>query len=88
MSDILITFKVLELLLVILSFSQAPKSVMSFMEKETNKQNNVEKFEMREPNKNKTEAKWKYKVRHPTSERAINLVFPTNHTLQCIFNVR
>lgn len=31
--------------------------------KEMLKQNNVEKFEMREQNKNKTEAKWKYKVR-------------------------
>lgn len=32
-------------------------------EKEISKQNNVEKFEIREQNKNKTEAKWKYKVR-------------------------
>lgn len=32
-------------------------------EKETSKQNNMEKFEIREQNKNKTEAKWKYKVR-------------------------
>lgn len=31
-------------------------------EKEISKQNNVEKFEIREQNKNKTEAKWKYKV--------------------------
>lgn len=48
---------------------------MSFMEKETNKQNNVEKFEMREPNKNKTEAKWKYKVRLSTIKRAEPVVF-------------
>lgn len=32
-------------------------------EKEISKQNNVDKFEIREQNKNKTEAKWKYKVR-------------------------
>lgn len=51
---------------------QAPKSVMSFMEKGTNKQNNVEKFEVREPNKNKTEAKWKYKVRLPTIKITIS----------------
>lgn len=42
---------------------QAVKNVLSVSEKETSKQNNVEKFEMREQNKNKTEAKWKYKVR-------------------------
>lgn len=36
---------------------------MSIMEKETNKPNDVKKFEMiREHNKNKTESKWKYKV--------------------------
>ncbi|XP_066527012.1 lysine-specific demethylase phf2 isoform X2 [Hoplias malabaricus] len=44
-----------------------PKTMMSFMEKETNKQNNVEKFEIREHNKNKTEAKWKYKNSKPDS---------------------
>lgn len=32
-------------------------------EKEISKQNNMDKFEIREQNKNKTEAKWKYKVR-------------------------
>lgn len=42
---------------------QAVKNVLSMSEKEISKQNNVEKFEMREQNKNKTEAKWKYKVR-------------------------
>lgn len=31
--------------------------------KEIPKQNNMEKFEIREQSKNKTEAKWKYKVR-------------------------
>lgn len=37
---------------------------MSILEKETSKPNDVAKFEMiREHNKNKTEAKWKYKVR-------------------------
>lgn len=30
--------------------------------KEIPKQNNMEKFEIREQSKNKTEAKWKYKV--------------------------
>lgn len=37
--------------------------------KEIPKQNNMEKFEIREQSKNKTEAKWKYKVR--TTETAI-----------------
>lgn len=31
--------------------------------KDIPKQNNMEKFEIREQSKNKTEAKWKYKVR-------------------------
>ncbi|XP_062842260.1 lysine-specific demethylase phf2 [Trichomycterus rosablanca] len=44
-----------------------PKSMMSFMEKDTTKQNDVKKFELREPNKNKTEAKWKYKNSKPDS---------------------
>lgn len=57
--------------------------MMSFMEKETSKQNNVEKFEMREPNKNKTEAKWKYKVR----QLRLNLVFSATHTLRSFFKV-
>ncbi len=36
---------------------------MSIMERETSKPNDVDKFKMiREHNKNKTEAKWKYKV--------------------------
>ena len=47
----------------IFPFSQAVKNVLSMSEKEISKQNNVEKFEIREQNKNKTEAKWKYKVR-------------------------
>lgn len=38
------------------------KNIPSVSEKELSKQNSVEKFEMREQNKNKTEAKWKYKV--------------------------
>jgi len=41
---------------------QAVKNVLSMSDKELSKQNNVEKFEIREQNKNKTEAKWKYKV--------------------------
>lgn len=44
-------------------FLQAVKNVLSMSEKEITKQNNMEKFEIREQNKNKTEAKWKYKVR-------------------------
>ncbi|XP_012694008.1 lysine-specific demethylase phf2 isoform X2 [Clupea harengus] len=45
---------------------KAAKSVMSPVEREPNKQNDVEKFEMRE-HKNKTEAKWKYKNSKPDS---------------------
>lgn len=44
-------------------FLQVVKNALSMSEKEMSKQNNVEKFEIREQNKNKTEAKWKYKVR-------------------------
>uniref|UniRef100_A0A668TIS2 Lysine-specific demethylase PHF2 n=1 Tax=Oreochromis aureus TaxID=47969 RepID=A0A668TIS2_OREAU len=40
-------------------------SIMS--EKEMSKQNNVEKFDIREQSKNKTEAKWKYKNSKPDS---------------------
>ncbi|KAL7837453.1 hypothetical protein SRHO_G00271640 [Serrasalmus rhombeus] len=47
--------------------AKPPKTMMSFMEKEMNKQNDVEKFEIREHNKNKTEAKWKYKNSKPDS---------------------
>lgn len=47
---------------------QVVKNVLSMSEKEMSKQNNVEKFEIREQNKNKTEAKWKYKVRIFLSE--------------------
>lgn len=44
-------------------FSQAAKNVLSVPNKESaSKQNEVEKFEVREQNKSKTEAKWKYKV--------------------------
>uniref|UniRef100_A0A4W6D2R7 Lysine-specific demethylase PHF2 n=1 Tax=Lates calcarifer TaxID=8187 RepID=A0A4W6D2R7_LATCA len=43
------------------------KNVLSMSEKEISKQNNVEKFEIREQNKNKTEAKWKYKNSKPDS---------------------
>lgn len=43
------------------------KNVLSVSEKETSKQNNMEKFEIREQNKNKTEAKWKYKNSKPDS---------------------
>lgn len=41
---------------------QAVKNALTVSEKETSKQNNKEKFEVREQNKNKTEARWKYKV--------------------------
>lgn len=58
----------------IIEIFQAVKNVLSMSEKEISKQNNVDKFEIREQNKSKTEAKWKYKVRsfqrrwcyHPT----------------------
>uniref|UniRef100_A0A3B5LQ79 Lysine-specific demethylase PHF2 n=1 Tax=Xiphophorus couchianus TaxID=32473 RepID=A0A3B5LQ79_9TELE len=43
------------------------KNVLSVSEKETSKQNNMDKFEIREQNKNKTEAKWKYKNSKPDS---------------------
>uniref|UniRef100_A0A3B4U2P8 Lysine-specific demethylase PHF2 n=1 Tax=Seriola dumerili TaxID=41447 RepID=A0A3B4U2P8_SERDU len=46
---------------------KAVKNVLSMSEKELSKQNNVEKFEIREQNKNKTEAKWKYKNSKPDS---------------------
>uniref|UniRef100_A0A4W4G5Y4 Lysine-specific demethylase PHF2 n=1 Tax=Electrophorus electricus TaxID=8005 RepID=A0A4W4G5Y4_ELEEL len=46
---------------------QATKGVVSFLEKEMNKQNDEEKFEIREHSKNKTEAKWKYKNSKPDS---------------------
>lgn len=44
-------------------FLQVVKNLLSMSAKEIPKQNNMEKFEIREQNKNKTEAKWKYKVR-------------------------
>ncbi|CAN9512187.1 unnamed protein product [Ophioblennius macclurei] len=47
--------------------TKAVKNVLSMSEKEASKQNNMEKFEMREQNKNKTEAKWKYKNSKPDS---------------------
>ncbi|XP_015258894.1 PREDICTED: lysine-specific demethylase PHF2 [Cyprinodon variegatus] len=43
------------------------KNVLSVSEKETSKQNNMDKFDIREQNKNKTEAKWKYKNSKPDS---------------------
>uniref|UniRef100_A0A1A8U7W7 Lysine-specific demethylase PHF2 n=1 Tax=Nothobranchius furzeri TaxID=105023 RepID=A0A1A8U7W7_NOTFU len=43
------------------------KTVLSPPEKDVSKQNNVDKFDMREQNKNKTEAKWKYKNSKPDS---------------------
>nr|XP_048713975.1 lysine-specific demethylase PHF2 isoform X4 [Caretta caretta] len=47
---------------------QAAKNVLSVPNKEVvNKQNEVEKFEIREHNKSKTEAKWKYKNSKPDS---------------------
>ncbi|KAM9758438.1 lysine-specific demethylase phf2 isoform 2-T2 [Menidia menidia] len=47
--------------------TKAVKNVLSMSEKEISKQNNMEKFEIREQNKNKTEAKWKYKNSKPDS---------------------
>lgn len=44
-------------------FLQVVKNLLSMSAKEIPKQNNMEKFEIREQSKNKTEAKWKYKVR-------------------------
>uniref|UniRef100_W5N9M6 Lysine-specific demethylase PHF2 n=1 Tax=Lepisosteus oculatus TaxID=7918 RepID=W5N9M6_LEPOC len=47
---------------------QASKNVIGLPEKDVlNKQNDVDKFEIREQNKNKTEAKWKYKNSKPDS---------------------
>ncbi|XP_031587383.1 lysine-specific demethylase phf2 isoform X2 [Oreochromis aureus] len=46
---------------------KAVKNVLSMSEKEMSKQNNVEKFDIREQSKNKTEAKWKYKNSKPDS---------------------
>uniref|UniRef100_A0A7N8X5Q2 Lysine-specific demethylase PHF2 n=1 Tax=Mastacembelus armatus TaxID=205130 RepID=A0A7N8X5Q2_9TELE len=46
---------------------KAVKNVLSMSEKDISKQNSVEKFEIREQNKNKTEAKWKYKNSKPDS---------------------
>uniref|UniRef100_A0A8C8RVL6 Lysine-specific demethylase PHF2 n=1 Tax=Pelusios castaneus TaxID=367368 RepID=A0A8C8RVL6_9SAUR len=47
---------------------KAAKNVLSVPNKEVaNKQNEVEKFEIREHNKSKTEAKWKYKNSKPDS---------------------
>uniref|UniRef100_A0A6Q2Z8Y1 JmjC domain-containing protein n=1 Tax=Esox lucius TaxID=8010 RepID=A0A6Q2Z8Y1_ESOLU len=43
------------------------KNVLSMSEKETCKQNDVEKFEIREQSKKQTEAKWKYKNSKPDS---------------------
>ncbi|XP_033822719.1 lysine-specific demethylase phf2 isoform X2 [Periophthalmus magnuspinnatus] len=47
--------------------AKAVKSVLSSSEKDITKQNSVDKFEIREQNKNKTEAKWKYKNSKPDS---------------------
>ncbi|XP_077386773.1 lysine-specific demethylase phf2 isoform X8 [Festucalex cinctus] len=46
---------------------KAVKNIVTMPEKETLQQNNVEKFEIREQNKNKNEAKWKYKNSKPDS---------------------
>ncbi|TNM89212.1 hypothetical protein fugu_005467 [Takifugu bimaculatus] len=43
------------------------KNLLSMSAKEIPKQNNMEKFEIREQSKNKTEAKWKYKNSKPDS---------------------
>lgn len=50
-------------LFVLLLLLQVVKNLLSMSAKEIPKQNNMEKFEIREQSKNKTEAKWKYKVR-------------------------
>lgn len=43
---------------------QTPKSVLSVPNKDTvHTQNDVERLEIREQTKSKSEAKWKYKVR-------------------------
>ncbi|XP_077948373.1 lysine-specific demethylase phf2 isoform X4 [Gasterosteus aculeatus] len=47
--------------------TKAVKNVLSVSEREMSKHNNVEKFDIREQNKNKTEAKWKYKNSKPDS---------------------
>ncbi|XP_037347018.1 lysine-specific demethylase phf2 isoform X2 [Pungitius pungitius] len=47
--------------------TKAVKNVLSVSEREMSKQNNAEKFDIREQNKNKTEAKWKYKNSKPDS---------------------
>ncbi|XP_064823451.1 lysine-specific demethylase phf2 isoform X1 [Oncorhynchus masou masou] len=46
---------------------KATKNVLSMSEKDTCKQNDLEKFEIREQNKKQTEAKWKYKNSKPDS---------------------
>uniref|UniRef100_A0AAZ3Q8Y5 Lysine-specific demethylase PHF2 n=1 Tax=Oncorhynchus tshawytscha TaxID=74940 RepID=A0AAZ3Q8Y5_ONCTS len=51
----------------VLPASQATKNVLSMSEKDTCKQNDLEKFEIREQNKKQTEAKWKYKNSKPDS---------------------
>uniref|UniRef100_A0A8C9W7Y6 Lysine-specific demethylase PHF2 n=1 Tax=Scleropages formosus TaxID=113540 RepID=A0A8C9W7Y6_SCLFO len=51
----------------ILFHVQVVKNALSVPEKEVSKQNNVDKFEIREQNKSKTEAKWKYKNSKPDS---------------------
>lgn len=64
------------------SHFQTVRNVLSMSEKEISKQNNVEKFEIREQNKNKTEAKWKYKVRtswsSPTTFLQLHVVVTAN----------
>ncbi|CAF95997.1 unnamed protein product, partial [Tetraodon nigroviridis] len=47
--------------------SEVVKNLLSMSAKEIPKQNNMEKFELREQSKNKTEAKWKYKNSKPDS---------------------
>lgn len=51
---------------------QVVKNLLSMSAKEIPKQNNMEKFEIREQSKNKTEAKWKYKVRTVRPEQLLS----------------
>uniref|UniRef100_A0A3Q2CUB3 PHD finger protein 2 n=1 Tax=Cyprinodon variegatus TaxID=28743 RepID=A0A3Q2CUB3_CYPVA len=49
------------------------KNVLSVSEKETSKQNNMDKFDIREQNKNKTEAKWKYKFQNSKPDSLLKM---------------
>ncbi|MGH0182675.1 UNVERIFIED_CONTAM: hypothetical protein FKN15_010533 [Acipenser sinensis] len=54
--------------------TEAAKNVLSMPEKEAiSKQNELEKFEIREQNKSKTEAKWKYKANDSSDEGSLHI---------------